>query len=73
MSKVVRNLSTASNREFWDSAEQIAAKAQNWPASRRAGINVSAYRSTEPNQTNSMMTRRSTAGTNRNTTKNPSR
>ncbi len=39
MKKVIRNLSTEEGRRFWESAERIAAEANDWPASKRAGIN----------------------------------
>jgi len=38
---VKRNLSTAEARRFWKSAERDAARIQQWPASKRAGIDVS--------------------------------
>lgn len=45
MKKIHRNLDTHEGRAFWASAERIAAHADGWPASRRAGINVSPTRS----------------------------
>ena len=44
MTKIIRNLSTEENRKFWDSAEKIAKQVEDWPDSRRAGINVSQFR-----------------------------
>jgi hypothetical protein len=41
MSKLVRNLSSEESRRWWASAEKVAAEVETWPASRRAGINVS--------------------------------
>ncbi len=46
MKKIVRNLATDEGRAFWASAERIAAQANNWPASKLAGINVSPVRAT---------------------------
>lgn len=45
MKKIVRNLSTQENRDFWASAERIAAQVNDWPDWKRAGINVSQMRS----------------------------
>lgn len=45
--KIVRNLATDEGKAFWASAEKIAAQAQGWPPSKRAGINVSPYRQVE--------------------------
>ena len=42
--KIVRNTSTPEGKAFWDSAERVAAQVDSWPASKRAGINVSAER-----------------------------
>jgi len=39
--KIIRNMSTKESRDWWENCKRIAAKAKNWPASRRAGINVS--------------------------------
>lgn len=38
--KILRNLSSDEAREFWASAEKVAKQVDNWPDSRRAGINV---------------------------------
>jgi hypothetical protein len=40
VAKIIRNLSTKESKTFWSSAEVVAAQVQDWPASRRAGINV---------------------------------
>lgn len=43
--KLVRDLSTPANREFWASAEQTAAEVRAWPEWKRTGIRVAATRS----------------------------
>lgn len=42
--KIARNMSTAESRAFWESAERIAAEVDQWPDSKRAGINVTQFR-----------------------------
>ena len=44
MKKIVRNMSTAESRNFWESAERGASEVQSWPAWKRAGINVAPLR-----------------------------
>ncbi len=44
MRKIIRNTATPEGRAFWESAKRIAAQADGWPDSRRAGINVSQFR-----------------------------
>jgi hypothetical protein len=44
MKKILRNLSTPESRAWWESAERIAAMADSWPDSKRAGINVNPHR-----------------------------
>lgn len=44
MTKIIRNMSTPEARDYWDSVKKIAAEAEKLPAERRAGINVSATR-----------------------------
>ncbi len=39
--KIKRNLSTPEARAYWAHAEECAAEVRTWPASKRAGINVS--------------------------------
>lgn len=40
MKKILRNMSTEESRVFWKSAESTAAEVEQWPAWKRAGINV---------------------------------
>jgi hypothetical protein len=42
--KIVRNMSTAESRTFWETAERTARETQKWPAWKRAGINVAQVR-----------------------------
>jgi hypothetical protein len=42
--KIVRNMSTSASRTFWESAERGASEIEEWPAWRRAGINVAPLR-----------------------------
>ena len=44
MSKIYRNETTAEGKIFWDSTVKAVTQVQNWPASKRAGINVSQLR-----------------------------
>src|SRR5262249_8199070 len=44
MKKIVRNMSTAESREFWDGIERSSIEVRQWPAWERAGINVSQFR-----------------------------
>jgi hypothetical protein len=44
MKKIVRNMATADSKAFWESAERTASEVQQWPAWKRAGINVSQVR-----------------------------
>lgn len=44
MKKIVRNMATAENRTFWETAERAAPEVQQWPAWKRAGINVAQVR-----------------------------
>ncbi len=48
MKKILRNLSTERSKAFWESAVKVAAQVDEWPASKRAGINVSVVRTTSP-------------------------
>lgn len=52
MTKIIRNLSTKEAQSFWESAEVVAAQVEEWPASRRAGINVAAVRASSPPEPN---------------------
>jgi hypothetical protein len=47
MKKILRNMSTEESRVFWESAERTAAVVEQWPAWKRAGINVVQVRSEE--------------------------
>jgi hypothetical protein len=33
-------MATEESRKFWETAKKIAEQANNWPDSRRAGINI---------------------------------
>lgn len=44
MKKIVRNMSTAESRNFWETAERAASEVGQWPAWKRAGINVAQLR-----------------------------
>ncbi len=44
MKKILRNMSTAESRNFWETAERSAAEVETWPAWKRAGINVAPVR-----------------------------
>lgn len=44
MKKIVRNMSTDESRAFWQTAERAAQEIENWPAWKRAGINVAQFR-----------------------------
>lgn len=44
--KLIRNLSTEANRIFWKKAEEAALIVRSWPDWKRAGINISQFRST---------------------------
>jgi len=44
MKKILRNMSTEENRNFWETAERSAAEVETWPAWKRAGINVAPLR-----------------------------
>lgn len=44
MKKIVRNMSTAESRSFWETAERAASEVQEWPMWKRAGINVAQVR-----------------------------
>lgn len=44
MSKIYRNVTTSKGQQFWKSAQEAAAPVRDWPAWRRAGINVSTTR-----------------------------
>ncbi|MFO0568165.1 MAG: hypothetical protein U0263_21070 [Polyangiaceae bacterium] len=48
--RIIRDLSTAETQAFWASAERIAAQAEAWPASKRAGINVAETRAAPPDE-----------------------
>lgn len=39
-SKLTRNMDTETGKQFWESAEKIGKQVYDWPASKRAGINV---------------------------------
>lgn len=45
MTKLVRDLSTPENREYWRRMEETARKVESWPDWKRAGINVAQLRS----------------------------
>lgn len=45
MKKIVRDLSTEENREFWRSAEEASREVATWPDWKRAGINTAQIRS----------------------------
>ena len=45
MSKIVRNLSTTENREFWSVVKAASEEVKSWPDWKRAGINVATERS----------------------------
>jgi hypothetical protein len=42
--KIVRNMSTPESREFWEGIERSSIEVRQWPAWKRAGINVSQFR-----------------------------
>ena len=44
MKKIVRNMATAEDRMFWERAQKGALQVEEWPAWKRAGINVSQVR-----------------------------
>jgi hypothetical protein len=44
MKRIVRNLSTDEGKQFWSMAEKAAAVVDEWPAWRKAGINVADLR-----------------------------
>jgi len=44
MKPLQRNMSTEQSRNFWETAERSAAEVEQWPAWKRAGINVSQVR-----------------------------
>ena len=50
MKKIVRNMATAESRTFWETAERAAPEVQQWPAWKRAGINVAQTRE-QPRET----------------------
>lgn len=50
MKKIVRNMTTAESRAFWETAEKSAPEVQEWPAWKRAGINVADARE-QPRET----------------------
>lgn len=52
MSKIVRNLSTEENQEFWSVVEAAAEEVASWPDWKRAGINVAVERSRINSDTN---------------------
>jgi hypothetical protein len=52
MSKVVRNLSTKENQEFWTVVKAAAQEVSGWPDWKRAGINVATERSRISSDTN---------------------
>ena len=43
--KILRNMDTPESRAFWEAADRVACEVQQWPAWKRAGINVSQQRS----------------------------
>jgi len=47
MTKIVRNMSTTESKNFWAKTQQEASALTEWPAWKRAGINVAEVR-TEP-------------------------
>jgi hypothetical protein len=44
MTRIVRNLTTDESREFWATAEKVAAQVDEWPSWKKAGINVADLR-----------------------------
>lgn len=44
MKKIARNMATVESRAFWETAERSALEALQWPAWKRAGINVAQLR-----------------------------
>ncbi len=44
MTKILRNMSTEASRAFWETVESSAAEVEQWPAWKRAGINVAQVR-----------------------------
>ncbi len=44
MTRIVRNLTTEESREFWATAEKVAAQVDEWPSWKKAGINVADLR-----------------------------
>jgi hypothetical protein len=51
-SKLIRDKSTPERRAFWDSIKKTAEEIKDWPAWKRAGININPdnFRTYEPEE-----------------------
>lgn len=58
MSESRRNTATTESRDFWEFADASAREVQEWPAWKRAGINVTAVRDADAQRDESQSERK---------------